>query len=74
MSVRPWVWWCGGEGVGLGFEAHVGGLVPGAEAPCFWWPGMPGLKSGPISEAKARTEMSVRRGCGGAAVREAVRA
>ena len=25
----------GGEGVGLGFEAHVGGRVPGAKAPCF---------------------------------------
>jgi hypothetical protein len=25
----------GSQDVGLGFEAHVGGRVPGAEAPCF---------------------------------------
>ncbi len=30
----------------------VGGRVPGAEAPCFSVAVLPGLKSGPISEAK----------------------
>jgi hypothetical protein len=66
------VWWCGGEGAGLGFEAHLGGRVPGLKPLVSRWLGMPGLKSGPISEAKAATEMSVRRGYGGAAVRAQV--
>ena len=49
----------------LGFEAHGGRACPGGrpkakalgyEPLVSRWPVMPGLKSGPISEAKATTE------------------
>ncbi len=44
MNGAPGAWW--------------DGVSRGAEAPCSRWPVMPGLKSGPISEAKAKAEDS----------------
>ena len=68
----------GSEGIGLGFEAHGGRACPGGrpkakalgyEPLVSRWPVMPGLKSGPISEAKATTGESALCGCGGAVSR-----
>ena len=41
----------GGKGVGLGFEAHWEGVSRGLKPLISRWPALPGLKSGPISEA-----------------------
>ena len=48
----------GGDGVGLGFEAHWEGVSRGLKPLVSLWPVLPGLKSGPISEANATTTTS----------------
>ncbi len=42
----------GGQRVGLVLRRILGWLVPGAEARGSRWPGMPGLKSGPILQQR----------------------
>jgi hypothetical protein len=57
----------GSEGVGLGvWGAGWEGVSRGLKPLDSRWTVMPGLKSGPTSEAKATTGESVLRGCGGA--------